>query len=100
MLHLVTNDKGELMAFKIQQSNQHNSKAAASLLKYLQGLAFGDKDYLRKKMFDELFSQGLKLITRKRKNMNDKNNLSRFEKQMLNQIEIIVTVIGPRREHV
>lgn len=93
-LHLVTNDKGELMAFKITQGSQHDSKAAAPLLKSFQGLAFGDKGYLGKKLFDELFNQGLKLITRKRKNMKDKEKLSGFEKQMLNQRGIIETVIG------
>jgi hypothetical protein len=39
------------------------------LLSALEGLAFGDKGYIGKKLFDELFKKGLKLITRKRKNM-------------------------------
>lgn len=93
-LHIVTNDQGQLLAFKITRGNQSDSREAASLLKNLQGLAFGDKGYLGKKLFEELFSSGLKLITRKRKNMKEKLNLSSYEKQLLNQRGIIETVIG------
>ena len=67
-LHIVTNDRGELIVFKITRGNYHDSKAAVPLLKNLKGLAFGDKGYLSKKIFDELLASGLKLITRKRKN--------------------------------
>ncbi len=42
----------------------------------------------------ELISGGLKLITRKRKNMKDKLEISSYEKQLLNQRGIIETVIG------
>lgn len=92
-LHLVTNEQGELLAFKITRGSRHDSKEAASLLKDLQGLAFGDKGYLGKKLFQELFEDGLKLITRKRKNMNQPV-ISAYEKQLLNQRGIIETVIG------
>lgn len=93
-LHIVTNDKGELLAFKVTRGSRSDSKEAAPLLKSLQGLAFGDKGYLGKKLFDELFEKGLKLITRKRKNMKEKLDLSSYEKQLLNQRGIIETVIG------
>lgn len=98
-LHLVINDRGELMAFKITKGNRCDSKAAFSLLKSLEGLAFGDKGYISKKLFDELFSKGLKLITRKRKNMKQTLAISRYEKQLLNQRGIIETVIGHLKHH-
>ncbi len=93
-LHIVTNDKGELLAFKVTRGSRNDSKEAAPLLKSLEGLAFGDKGYLGKKLFDELLAKGLKLITRKRKNMKEKLDLSSYEKQLLNQRGIIETVIG------
>lgn len=93
-LHIVTNDKGELLAFKVTRGSRSDSKEAAPLFKSLQGLAFGDKGYLGKKLFDELLENGLKLITRKRKNMKEKLVLSSYEKQLLNQRGIIETVIG------
>lgn len=93
-LHIVTNDKGELLAFKITKGSKSDSQEAVPLLKSFKGLAFGDKGYIGKKIFEELISGGLKLITRKRKNMKDKLELSNYERQLLNQRGIIETVIG------
>jgi hypothetical protein len=97
-LHIVTNNRGELMAFKITKGHRNDCKEAASLLSALQGLAFGDKGYISKKLFDTLFSKGLKLITRKRKNMK-KVLLSAYEQQLLNQRGIVETVIGHLKHH-
>ncbi len=93
-LHIVTNDKGELLAFKITKGSKSDSQEAVPLLKSFKGLAFGDKGYIGKKIFEELISGGLKLLTRKRKNMKDKLDLSSYERQLLNQRGIIETVIG------
>lgn len=93
-LHIVINDKGELLAFKITRGSRSDSQEAVPLLQSLKGLAFGDKGYIGKKIFEELVNGGLKLITRKRKNMKEKLDLSSYEKQLLNQRGIIETVIG------
>jgi hypothetical protein len=66
-IHLVVNHLGELIAFKITQGNRHDNAAAQPLLESLRGLAFGDKGYIGKKLFEVLLKNGLKLITRKRK---------------------------------
>ena len=97
-LHLVINTRGELMAFKITRGNRNDSRETVPLLKSLQGLAFGDKGYISKKIFDELFANGLKLITRKRKNMKQEV-LSKYEQQLLNQRGTIETVIGHLKYH-
>lgn len=98
-LHLVVNDKGELIAFKVTRGHRNDSKEAQSLLASLQGLAFGDKGYIGKKLFDTLFKQGLKLITRYRKNMKNKPILDSYEKQLLNQRNLIETVIDHLKHH-
>lgn len=98
-LHLVTNDKGQLMAFKITKGNRQDGKAAKSLLSLLQGLAFGDKGYIGKQLFSELLKQGIKLITRTRKNMKEKPTLNTYEKQLLNQRNLIETVIDHLKHH-
>ena len=97
-LHIVINDQGELIAFKITQGHRHDGREAFSLLKVLEGLAFGDKGYISKKLFDELMGKGLKLITRKRKNMKAEP-LSDYERQLLNQRGIVETVIGHLKHH-
>jgi hypothetical protein len=91
-IHLVINNLGELIAFKITKGNVHDGAAARSLLSTLNGLAFGDKGYIGKKLFDELFKKGLKLITRKRKNMKEKLVVTDYEKQLLNQRNLIETI--------
>ena len=91
-LHLVINDIGEIIAFKITQGNRSDVKTAEALLTDLQGLAFGDKGYIGKKIFDALLNKGLKLITRKRKNMKKDKSISDYEKQLLNQRGLVETV--------
>lgn len=93
-LHLVVNHQGELIAFKITPGNRHDSATAQSLLQSLRGLAFGDKGYLGKKLFEILLDKGLKLITRKRKNMKEKTELTQYEQQLLNQRGIIETIFN------
>lgn len=90
----MANDQGELLSFKITRGNKSDSQEAVPLLKSLKGIAFGDKGYIGKKIFEELINNGVKLITRKRKNMKDKLDISNYEKQLLNQRGIIETVIG------
>lgn len=97
-LHLVTNERGELIAFKITSGSSSDSKSAASLLNSLQGLVFGDKGYIGKKLFETLFQKGIKLITRKRKNMQPMI-LNEYEQQLLNQRNTIETVINHLKFH-
>lgn len=98
-MHIVVNNQGQLMAFKITQGNKHDVTEVVSLLEGLSGLSFGDKGYIGKKIFEELLSKGMKLITRKRKNMKENAPLSAYEKQLLNQRGIVETVIGHLKHH-
>ena len=93
-IHLVVNHIGELVAFKITQGNRHDNAAAQTLLGSLHGLAFGDKGYIGKKLFEVLIKKGLKLITRKRKNMKEQLNINMYEQQLLNQRGIIETIFN------
>ena len=98
-LHLVINNEGQLIAFKITKGNVNDVKAAYPLLSKLKGLAFGDKGYIGKKLSEELMEGALKLITRKRKNMKDTEPITALEKQLLNQRCIIETVFDHLKHH-
>ena len=93
-IHVVINHNGELIAFKITKGNRHDGAVAQSLLESLRGLAFGDKGYIGKKLFEVLLEKGLKLITRKRKNMKEQQKLNNYEQQLLNQRGLIETVFN------
>lgn len=97
-LHLVINDRGELIAFKITSGKQNDAKAGESIMENLAGLMFGDKAYIGKDLFSQLLNKGLKLITRNRKNMQAKI-YSPFEKQLLDKRGMIETVINHFKHH-
>lgn len=98
-LHLVVNQHAQLIAFRLTRGNKHDASQAEGMLESLKGLAFGDKGYIGKELFEKLIGKGLKLITRKRKNMKDIQLLSTYEKQLLNQRGIIETVIDHLKHH-
>ncbi|MBY0377840.1 MAG: transposase [Gammaproteobacteria bacterium] len=75
-----------------------NSLVSESLLHFLQDIAFGDKGYINKTLFSRLLENGLKLITRTRKNMKP-ILYSTLEKQLHDQRGIIETVINHFKQH-
>ena len=72
-LHLVINNLGQCVNFRFTAGNvsDANPEVLRHVLHRLQGSCYGDKGYLSK-IFEELLSGGLQLITRIRKNMKNK----------------------------
>lgn len=92
-LHLVINDKGELLNFLISQGNCSDQIALKNenFLKLIKGKLYGDKGYINKKLTELLFVDGIHLITHIRNNM--KNVLmSMSDKIMLRKRALIETV--------
>ena len=91
-LHLAINQQGEIVSFCITKGNVDDRQVVEKLMRGLTGLSAGDKGYLSKNLEETLAKQGLKLITKVRKNMK-KKMLSAFEKFFLYQRSIVETVI-------
>ena len=74
-LHLIINDKGEILDFIITPGNIDNRKPLSdmNLHKRIFGKLFGDKGYISKDLFEQLFIDGVHLTTKIKKNM--KNSL-------------------------
>lgn len=90
-LHLVVNDRGELLAFRFTPGNVDDRTPVPQLTKTLSGKLFGDKGYISKALFEALFDQGLQLITPIRKNM--KNRLMPWlDKILLRKRALIETI--------
>lgn len=71
-LHLLVNHRGELLNVAVSPGNTHDTKPVPKLLNAFFGKVFGDKGYLSKPLFEQLFTTlGITLITRRRKNMKD-----------------------------
>ncbi len=90
-LHLVINDKGEIMAFKLTAGNVDDRKPVPDLVKNLVGKLIGDKGYISQKLFTELYQQGLQLVTKIKKNMQNKL-MSITDKLLLRKRAIIESV--------
>ncbi len=69
-LHLVVNDRGELLAFCLTPGNVDDRQPVPRLVKRLFGKLFGDKGYISQALAEHLFlEEGVQLITKRRKNM-------------------------------
>lgn len=71
-LHFLFNDQGEIVRLSITPANVDDRKGLKGLLAGLLGKIFGDRGYLGKDFFEELWQEGIQMITRIRKNMKNK----------------------------
>lgn len=74
-LHIIINDKGEIIDFIFTQGNIDDREPLKNKAFHdkIFGKLFGDKGYIGKTLFEELFIDGIHLVTKLRKNM--KNSL-------------------------
>lgn len=90
-LHLIVNDQGEILAFQLTPGNVDDRKPVPKMAEKLFGKLFADRGYISKALFEQLYGEGLMLITTIRKNM--KNRLMPLEdKLMLRKRSIIETI--------
>jgi len=82
-LHVVINDKGEIISSAITPGNvdDQDLSVIAKVTNGLWGKLFGERGYISKKLFDELWSRGVQIITRIKQNMA--NKLMPLEDKML-----------------
>ena len=92
-LHLIINDKGEILAFYLTRGNvdDRDLRVMESMTKEVFGKLFGDKGYVSKALSDLLFGNGIQMVAKPKKNMK-KNNLSAADKIMLRKRAIIECV--------
>ena len=91
-LHLVINDRGEILACQITPGNIDDRKPVPDLCKGLFGKLIGDRGYISQTLFEQLFETfDVQLITKLRRNM--KNQLMPIvDKLLLRKRSIIETV--------
>jgi Transposase DDE domain len=90
-LHLIVNDEGELLAFRLTPGNVDDRQPVERLATGLEGQLFGDRGYISQALHDLLLGQGLELLTKIRKNM--KNRVIRlWDKLLLRKRSLIETI--------
>jgi transposase len=92
-LHLVFNDRGELLNIALTPGNVDDRKPVPRLVKRLFGKLFADKGYLSQALFRQLLETfGLQLITKLKANMKNRL-LPLADKVLLRQRAIVETII-------
>ena len=92
-LHLLCNDSGEILSFCLTPANtdDRDPKVWKVFVKKVYGKLFADRGYISPTLFEELFSQGVHLVTGLRSNMKNKL-MPMWEKIMLRRRCIIETI--------
>jgi hypothetical protein len=92
-LHMIFNTKGELIRLVITPGNVNDREPVRNMVKGLMAKLIGDKGYLSKALFEDLFKNGVTLITKIKKNM--KNCLMDMtDKMMLLKRSFIETIFS------
>ena len=97
-LHLIVDDKGELLSFCLTPGNVDDRKPVPDMAKKLWGKLFGDKGYISQPLFEQLFDQGLQLITPIRKNMH--NRLIPLMDKLLTRKRSIIETINDQLKNI
>ena len=90
-LHLIINDRGEILAFQLTPGNVSDVSMTETLSKGLWGKLFGDKGYISLEMAQKLFKKGVQVFTTLRSNMKQKF-LCWKDKVLLRKRSLIETV--------
>ena len=97
-LHLIVNEHGEILSFCLTPGNDDDRKPVPQLAKELFGKLFGDKGYLSQALFEQLYDQGVQLITPIRKNM--KNKLMLLDDKLLSRKRSIIETINDQLKNI
>ena len=97
-LHLIVNDQGELLAFKLTPANTDDRKPVPDLAQDLLGKLFGDRGYISQALFEQLYERGLQLITKSKKNM--KNRLVKLIDKILLRKRALIESINDQLKNI
>ena len=99
-LHIIINDKGELLDFVITQANVDDRTPLKqdNFLKKIFGSLYADKGYISKELTSILFDQGLHLVTSIKNNM--KNMLMTMRDKILLRKRSVIETINDQLKNI
>jgi hypothetical protein len=99
-LHLVCNDKGELLNFCLTRANvdDRNPDVFKVLSKNLSGKLYGDKGYISSTLSESLFNDRIHLVTGIKSNM--KNRLMSFRDRILLRKRSVIETINDELKNI
>ena len=92
-LHLICNDKGEILNFMITPGDVDDREPLKmeSFVESIYGKLVGDKGYISRNLFNKLFMDGIQLITKLKNNMRG-GLRSMYDRILLRKRAIIETI--------
>lgn len=99
-LHLIINDKGEVLNFVITQANVDDREPLkdSKFVSKIRGKRYADKGYISKELTELLFSQGLHLVTGIKNNM--KNVLMTMRDKILLRKRSVIETINDQLKNI
>ena len=99
-LHLICNEKGELLNFMITPGDIDDRKHLEykAFVDFIYGKLVGDKGYISKKLFNRLFIDGIQLITKLKSNM--KGSIMKISDRLLLRKRAIIETINDELKNI
>ena len=99
-LHLICNEKGELLNFMITPGDIDDRKPLEykAFGDFIYGKLVGDKGYIRKNLFDKLFVDGIQLITKLKSNM--KGSIMKISDRLLLRKRAIIETVNDELKNI
>ena len=93
-LHLVINDRGELLNVLLTPGNVDDRRPVPHLVRQLFGKVFGDKGYISKDLYEQLLQTfGVQLVTKLRANAKNRLPMLLSDRILLRKRAIVESVI-------
>ena len=93
-LHLVINEQGEVLGLTLTPGQVDDRQPVPQLVHKLWGKLFGDRGYISQNLFEQLWAEGLPLVTKLKRNMKNKL-MPLLDKLLLRKRALIECVNDP-----
>jgi hypothetical protein len=97
-LHLMVNDEGELLAFRVTTGEVNDQVPVRRMAWGLWGQLFGDRGYISRALHKALWARGLALVTLIRRNMTPR--LMRFWDRRLRRKRFLIETVNDQLKNV
>jgi transposase len=97
-LHLIINERGEVLGLTLTPGNTDDRRPVVKLVRQLWGKLFGDRGYIGQELFEQLWTGGLQLITKLKRNM--KNKLMPVLDKLLLRKRALIECVNDQRKNI
>ena len=97
-LPLVINEQGELLGITLTPRQVDDRRPVAALVRELRGKLFGDRGYLSQELCEQLWANGLPLVTKRKRNR--KNKLMPVIDQLLLRKRALIECVNDQGKNV